>query len=155
MSTNFLYPRHGSRMQGCTVYRDGSRSGVLNVIIRKAKDRTLNSSVNGNGSTPNDTQTIDIIGKPTLSGFRTTRKMDRCILGLRRWTALRDLHGSGHDERRHFFLPKCVTRGKIIKAVDENGNKRYDFQFINKRGYKTTIEGSLKNSIPNIGIMQN
>ena len=34
-----------------------------------------------------------------------------------------------------------VTHGKIIKAVDENGNKRYDFQFINKRGHKTTIEG--------------
>ena len=34
-----------------------------------------------------------------------------------------------------------MTHGKIIKAVDADGNKRYDFQFINKRGYKTTIEG--------------
>lgn len=34
-----------------------------------------------------------------------------------------------------------MSKGKIIKAIDENGNKRYDFQFINKRGYKTTIEG--------------
>lgn len=34
-----------------------------------------------------------------------------------------------------------MTKGKIIKNVDADGNKRYDFQFINKRGYKTTIEG--------------
>lgn len=45
------------------------------------------------------------------------------------------------DDDDGIFCPKSVTHGKIIKAVDEQGNKRYDFQFINKRGYKTTIEG--------------
>ena len=45
------------------------------------------------------------------------------------------------DDEEGIFCPKSVTKGKIIKAIDENGNKRYDFQFINKRGYKTTIEG--------------
>ncbi|MDY5814012.1 MAG: ribonucleoside-diphosphate reductase, adenosylcobalamin-dependent, partial [Bacteroides sp.] len=39
------------------------------------------------------------------------------------------------------LLPKSVTAGCIIKNVDEDGTKRYDFQFKNKRGYKTTIEG--------------
>jgi ribonucleoside-diphosphate reductase alpha chain len=38
-------------------------------------------------------------------------------------------------------LPKTVTKGKIIKQVNEDGTKRYDFQFENKRGYKTTVEG--------------
>lgn len=45
------------------------------------------------------------------------------------------------DDEDGIFCPKSVSHGKIIKALDENGNKRYDFQFINKRGYKTTIEG--------------
>lgn len=45
------------------------------------------------------------------------------------------------DDEDGIFCPKSVSKGKIIKAIDENGNKRYDFQFINKRGYKTTIEG--------------
>ena len=45
------------------------------------------------------------------------------------------------DDDEGIFCPKSVTKGKIIKAVNENGEKRYDFQFINKRGFKTTIEG--------------
>lgn len=45
------------------------------------------------------------------------------------------------DDEEGIFCPKSVNSGKIIKAVDENGQKRYDFQFINKRGFKTTIEG--------------
>lgn len=45
------------------------------------------------------------------------------------------------DDEEGIFCPKSVSKGKIIKAVDERGNKRYDFQFVNKRGYKTTIEG--------------
>ncbi|MFU7518172.1 hypothetical protein, partial [Clostridium sp. HCS.1] len=45
------------------------------------------------------------------------------------------------DDEDGLFCPKSVSKGKIIKAVDENGGKRYDFQFINKRGLKTTIEG--------------
>ena len=39
------------------------------------------------------------------------------------------------------MLPKTVTKGKIIKQVNPDGTKRYDFQFENKRGYKTTVEG--------------
>ena len=45
------------------------------------------------------------------------------------------------DDEDGIFCPKSVSHGKIIKAVDDKGNKRYDFRFINKRGYKTTIEG--------------
>lgn len=45
------------------------------------------------------------------------------------------------DDDDGISIPKNITKGKIIKAYDENGNKHYDFQFRNKRGYKTTIEG--------------
>lgn len=45
------------------------------------------------------------------------------------------------DDEDGLVLPKSCNRGFIIKGVDEDGNKRYDFQFTNKRGYKTTVEG--------------
>mgnify|MGYP000659387634 CR=1 FL=1 len=45
------------------------------------------------------------------------------------------------DDDEGIILPKNVVSGHIIKNVDEHGNKRYDFQFENKRGYKVTIEG--------------
>lgn len=45
------------------------------------------------------------------------------------------------DDEEGIMLPKSVTRGKIIKQVNDDGTKRYDFQFENKRGYKTTVEG--------------
>ena len=45
------------------------------------------------------------------------------------------------DDEEGIFLPKSVTKGKIIKQMNEDGSKRYDFQFENTRGYKTTVEG--------------
>ena len=45
------------------------------------------------------------------------------------------------DDEMGIALPKSVTKGKIIKAVNPDGSKRYDFQFVNTRGFKTTVEG--------------
>ena len=45
------------------------------------------------------------------------------------------------DDEEGISLPKSVTTGRIIKHIDRDGRKRYDFQFENKRGYKTTVEG--------------
>ena len=45
------------------------------------------------------------------------------------------------DDEEGIILPKTVTHGKIIKQMNPDGTKRYDFQFENKRGYKTTVEG--------------
>ena len=45
------------------------------------------------------------------------------------------------DDEEGIFLPKSVTKGKIIKQANEDGTKRYDFQFENTRGYKITVEG--------------
>ena len=45
------------------------------------------------------------------------------------------------DDDEGIVLPKTVTKGKILKQTNEDGTRRYDFQFENKRGYKTTVEG--------------
>lgn len=45
------------------------------------------------------------------------------------------------DDEEGIMLPKSVTKGKIVKNVLQDGSKRYDFQFVNKRGYKITVEG--------------
>ena len=45
------------------------------------------------------------------------------------------------DDEEGIILPKSVTKGKIIKQVNADGSKRYDFQFENTRGYKITVEG--------------
>ena len=45
------------------------------------------------------------------------------------------------DDEEGLLIPKSVNKGKIIKVVQEDGTKRYDFQFVNTRGLKTTMEG--------------
>ena len=45
------------------------------------------------------------------------------------------------DDEEGLLIPKSVSKGKIIKVVQEDGTKRYDFQFVNTRGFKTTMEG--------------
>lgn len=45
------------------------------------------------------------------------------------------------DDEDGIALPKTVQKGQIVKTLDEFGQRRYDFQFENRRGYKTVIEG--------------
>jgi hypothetical protein len=45
------------------------------------------------------------------------------------------------DDEEGILLPKTVTKGKIVKQMNPDGSKRYDFQFENTRGYKITVEG--------------
>ncbi len=115
--------------KGCTVYRDGSRSGVL-VSIEKKSDKP---------------QPAVAIKRPIeldadVVRFQNNKEKWIAFVGLVGGTPYEIFTGLSDDEDG-LFLPKIVTHGKIIKAVDDNGNKRYDFQFINKRGHKTTIEG--------------
>ena len=120
-----------SGCKGCTVYRDGSRAGVLVAIDKKvAEPEQIKPHV--------AKRPIEL----DADAVRFQNNKEKCIafVGLIDGAPYEIFTGLADDEDG-IFCPKSVTRGKIIKAIDENGNKRYDFQFINKRGYKTTIEG--------------
>lgn len=123
--------------KGCTVYRDGSRSGVLVAISKKTPAATENS--------PMVTNAPHVAKRPLeldadVIRFQNNKEKWIAFVGLVDGRPYEIFTGLADDEDG-IFCPKSVTKGKIIKAVDEHGNKRYDFQFINKRGYKTTIEG--------------
>lgn len=118
--------------KGCTVYRDGSRSGVLvSIEENKKKDKLTHEPIMA--KRPSELE-ADVVR------FQNNKEKWIAFIGLRDGKPYEIFTGLADDEDG-IFCPKSVSHGKIIKAVDENGNKRYDFQFINKRGYKTTIEG--------------
>ncbi len=120
-----------SGCKGCTVYRDGSRAGVLVAIDKKAAEpEQIKPHV---AKRPIELD-ADVVR------FQNNKEKWIAFVGLIDGAPYEIFTGLADDEDG-IFCPKSVTRGKIIKAIDENGNKRYDFQFINKRGYKTTIEG--------------
>ncbi len=123
--------------KGCTVYRDGSRSGVL-VAVEKEKEKK-DAEKHGHEHQP-------ILSKRPIEleadvvRFQNNKEKWIAFVGLVDGRPYEIFTGLADDEDG-IYCPKNVTHGKIIKALDENGNKRYDFQFINKRGHKTTIEG--------------
>lgn len=120
--------------KGCTVYRDGSRNNVLESVKKEPKVKAQLIH------TPDHVAKRPIELEADVVRFQNNKEKWIAFVGLVDDKPYEIFTGLADDEDG-IFCPKSVSRGKIIKAVDENGNKRYDFQFINKRGYKTTIEG--------------
>ncbi len=136
--------------KGCTIYRDGCRSGVLiSVDENKKKEKELKGVTLDSDGKENGTSEIiseHHVGKRPIEleadvvRFQNNKEKWIAFVGLVDGRPYEIFTGLADDEDG-IFCPKSVMKGKIIKAMDEKGNKRYDFQFINKRGYKTTIEG--------------
>lgn len=129
-----------SGCKGCTVYRDGSRSGVL-ISLKKEKKKTTEkaepSPADENGFV---THKRPIELDADVVRFQNNKEKWIAFIGLIDGKPYEIFTGIADDDEG-IFCPKSVSKGKIIKVIDENGQKRYDFQFVNKRGFKTTIEG--------------
>ena len=129
-----------SGCKGCTVYRDGSRSGVLISLKNEKKKTTENAVPNPADENGFVTHKRPIELDADVVRFQNNKEKWIAFIGLIDGKPYEIFTGIADDDEG-IFCPKSVSKGKIIKVIDDNGQKRYDFQFVNKRGFKTTIEG--------------
>lgn len=132
-----------SGCKGCTIYRDGSRSGVMVAVTKKDKKKRQE---------PPAPVTATALQRPLVQEVRP-KELDCDVVRFQnnreKWVAFvgllngypYEIFTGLQDDEEGIVLPKTVTKGKIIKQTNDDGSHRYDFQFENKRGYKTTVEG--------------
>ncbi|MBR0049255.1 MAG: adenosylcobalamin-dependent ribonucleoside-diphosphate reductase [Prevotella sp.] len=139
--------------KGCTIYRDGSRAGVM-ISVKKSGDKKKQKDedeVKDNNieekkpepapcKRPEVTEVRPQVLECDVVRFQNNKEKWVALVGLLDGYPYEIFTGLQDDEEG-ILLPKTVTKGKIIKNVNPDGTKRYDFQFENKRGYKTTVEG--------------
>ncbi len=124
-----------SGCKGCTVYREGSRSGVL-----IATDETDKKKNEGCMEPPVIVSTRPQELEADVVKFQNNREKWIAFVGLLNGRPYEIFTGLADDDEG-IMLPKRVEKGKIIKSYDADGRKHYDFQFKNKRGFKMTLEG--------------
>ena len=121
--------------KGCTVYREGSRAGVLVSVNEKKKKKETECM---------EPPVIMAIRPRELEAdvvkFQNNKDKWIAFIGLLNGRPYEIFTGLADDEEG-IMLPKNVSKGSIIKSYDETNRKHYDFQFKNKRGYKLTMEG--------------
>lgn len=134
-----------SGCKGCTIYRDGSRSGVMISVSKKDKKKEEHHE------TP-EPITVPALNHPLVQETRP-KVLDCDVVRFQnnkdKWVAFvglldgypYEIFTGLQDDDEGIVLPKTVVKGKIVKQTNEDGSHRYDFQFENKRGYKTTVEG--------------
>lgn len=120
-------------LKGITVYRDGSRSGIL-VSSDNKKDKKENESVFAETFAPKRPKNLEA----KIVRFNNENEKWLAVVGLLNDRPYEIFTGKMEDV---FNLPSWVAKGYVIKNRDEEGNSRYDFQFCDKHGYKVTIEG--------------
>jgi ribonucleoside-diphosphate reductase alpha chain len=119
-----------SGCKGVTVYRDGSRSGVL-ISNDDSKEKKKGSGI------------------PTKRPERLEADVVRFQNNKDKWIAFvglldgrpYEIFTGFSDDEDGILLPRSITKGYIIKSREDEETSRYDFQYMNSRGYKTTIEG--------------
>ena len=138
-----------SGCKGCTIYRDGSRAGVMISVSKKdtkkepaeqAKDNDMEERVMMPCQHPEVTEVRPKELECDVVRFQNNKEKWVAFVGLLDGYPYEIFTGL-QDDDEGIVLPKSVTKGKIIKQKQEDGPSRYDFQFKNKRGYKTTVEG--------------
>lgn len=134
-----------SGCKGCTIYRDGSRSGVMVSVSKKDKKKEERHEAP-------EPITAPTLNHPMVQETRP-KVLDCDVVRFQnnkdKWVAFvglldgypYEIFTGLQDDDEGIVLPKSVVKGKIIKQTCEDGTHRYDFQFENKRGYKTTVEG--------------
>lgn len=144
-----------SGCKGCTIYRDCSRSGVMISVSNKDK-----KDKNNDAATEEKVKDLSIaeeqhehICQPPHVVEVRPQVLDCDVVRFQnnkdKWVAFvglldgypYEIFTGLQDDDEGIVLPKSVTKGKIIKQTNPDGSHRYDFQFENKRGYKTTVEG--------------
>ena len=120
-------------LKGITVYRDGSRSGILVASEDKKKDKKLDDCF-AETIFPKRPKKI----KAKVVRFQNDYDKWVAVVGLINNRPYEVFTGKLEDA---FLLPTWLEEGFVIKNKDDEGRSRYDFQFADKQGYKVTLEG--------------